>query len=159
VHRSLDDVLRAKAVELEQWLARAPALDTENPEIARTYRASLTDLAALRLQPDRSEPATLPAAGLPWFMALFGRDSLIASFQALPYFPTLAASTLRLLGARQAQVRNDFHDQEPGKILHELRFGELTATGVRPHSLYSSGQEHAEGRCVRTNMGPLHAPP
>jgi glycogen debranching enzyme len=136
VHGSLDDVRTAKALELEHWLARAPELDTENPEIARTYRASLTDLAALRLQPDLSEPATLPAAGLPWFMALFGRDSLITSFQALPYFPTLAASTLRLLGARQSQVRNDFHDQEPGKILHELRFGELTATGVRPHSPY-----------------------
>ena len=104
--------------------------------MARTYRASLTDLAALRLQPDLGEPATLPAAGLPWFMALFGRDSLIASFQALPYLPSLAAATLRVLAARQAQTREDFHEQEPGKILHELRFGELTASGARPHAPY-----------------------
>ena len=75
-----------------------------------------------------SSGATLPAAGLPWFMALFGRDSLITSFQALPYLPGLAATTLRVLAARQAEERDEFHEQEPGKILHELRFGELTAS-------------------------------
>jgi glycogen debranching enzyme len=133
---SLADVQLAKARELDHWLARAPALDAENRDIARTYRASLTDLAALRLQPDLSDTATLPAAGLPWFMALFGRDSLITSFQALPYLPTLAANTLRVLARRQAIIRDDFHEQEPGKILHELRLGELTVTGVRPHSPY-----------------------
>jgi glycogen debranching enzyme len=133
---NLSDVQRAKEMELEHWLAQAPILECEDPGLARTYRASLTDLAALRLQLDLGEPETLPAAGLPWFMALFGRDSLITSFQALPYLPTLAANTLRGLAARQAQTRDDFHDQEPGKILHELRFGELTATGVRPHSPY-----------------------
>ena len=133
---SLADVQLAKAGELDHWLARAPALDAANRDIARTYRASLTDLAALRLQPDLSDPATLPAAGLPWFMALFGRDSLITSFQALPYLPTLAANTLRGLARRQAITLDDFHEQEPGKILHELRLGELTVTGVRPHSPY-----------------------
>ena len=69
-------------------------------------------------------------------MALFGRDSLITSFQALPYLPGLAATTLRVLAARQASERDDFHEREPGKILHELRFGELTARGERPHSPY-----------------------
>jgi len=133
---SFDDVRRAKTAELEEWLTGAPELEAQDAELARTYRASLTDLAALRLQPDAGEPATLPAAGLPWFMALFGRDSLITSFQALPYLPTLAAATLRVLAARQAHTRDDFHEQEPGKILHELRFGELTASGARPHSPY-----------------------
>lgn len=60
---------------------------------------------------------------------------LITSFQALPYLPGLAATTLRSL-ARQAETRDDFHEQEPGKILHELRYGELTARGERPHSPY-----------------------
>jgi glycogen debranching enzyme len=133
---SLDDVRLAKRAELAEWLVDVPTLETEDPALARTYRASLTDLAALRMQPDLSEPGTLPAAGLPWFMALFGRDSLITSFQALPYLPALAATTLRVLAARQARIRDDFHEQEPGKILHELRFGELTATGVQPHSPY-----------------------
>src|SRR6202035_4825693 len=116
--------------------ARTPVLEAEDPALTRTYRASLTDLAALRLQPDLDEPATLPAGGVRWFMALFGRDSLITSFQALPYLPALAATTLRVLAARQASTRDDFHEREPGKILHEQRFGELTASGARPHSPY-----------------------
>ena len=133
---SLAQLSASKAAELEQWLAGAPVLQTADTALARTYRASLSDLGALRLHPDLSEGATLPAAGLPWFMALFGRDSLITSFQALPYLPGLAATTLRVLAARQAEERDDFHEQEPGKILHELRFGELTARGERPHSPY-----------------------
>jgi glycogen debranching enzyme len=128
-------VRRAKTDELEVWLAAAPVLEA-SPDLARTYRASLSDLAALRMQPNLNDGATLPAAGLPWFMALFGRDSLITSFQALPYLPELAATTLRVLADRQASVRDDFQEQEPGKILHELRFGELTARGERPHAPY-----------------------
>ncbi|HEY6759054.1 MAG TPA: glycogen debranching N-terminal domain-containing protein [Baekduia sp.] len=125
-----------KAMELDAWLEQAPVLETDDTSLARTYRSSLSDLAALRLHPDIDATAALPAAGLPWFMALFGRDSIITSFQALPYLPGFAATTLRVLAARQATVRDDFHEQEPGKILHELRFGELTATGRRPHSPY-----------------------
>jgi glycogen debranching enzyme len=132
----IDTIRASKAAELEQWLSRAPTLHTGSAALARTYRASLTDLGALRMHPDLDKRPTLPAAGLPWFMALFGRDSLITSFQALPYVPELAATTLRVLAARQATVRDDFQEQEPGKILHELRLGELTARGRRPHSPY-----------------------
>ncbi len=133
---SFDEMSSSKATELELWLSRAPACEASDPLLMRTYRASLSDLAALRLPPDISQGATLPAAGLPWFMALFGRDSLITSFQALPFLPGLAATTLRALAAAQATDRDDFHEREPGKILHELRFGELTARGERPHSPY-----------------------
>jgi glycogen debranching enzyme len=132
----LDAIETSKSAELDQWLARAPILDTSDAALARTYRASLSDLGALRMRPDLDERATLPAAGLPWFMALFGRDSLITSFQALPYLPELAATTLRVLARRQAKVRDDFQEQEPGKILHELRLGELTASGQRPYAPY-----------------------
>jgi glycogen debranching enzyme len=125
-----------KLAELEEWLAQAPELQAYDAALTRTYRASLSDLGALRLHPDLSRGASLPAAGLPWFMALFGRDSLITSFQALPYLPGLAATTLRTLAAAQSESRDDFHEREPGKILHELRFGELTARGERPHSPY-----------------------
>jgi glycogen debranching enzyme len=135
-HRALEETRAEKAAELAAWLVRAPVLQASDPALVRTYRASLSDLAALRMRPDLANGATLPAAGLPWFMALFGRDSLITSFQALPYLPGFAATTLRALAARQARVRDDFHEQEPGKILHELRFGELTALGRRPHSPY-----------------------
>jgi glycogen debranching enzyme len=132
----IEEVREARTAELETWLARAPALQADDPALMRTYRASLSDLGALRMHPDLARGATLPAAGLPWFMALFGRDSLITSYQALPYLPGLAATTLRVLAASQATERDDFHEQEPGKILHELRFGELTSRGLRPHSPY-----------------------
>ncbi len=133
---TIGELRRAKAAELDAWQARAPRIDAAQPDIARTYRASLRDLGALRLHPDLTSDGALPAAGLPWFMALFGRDSLLTSLQALPYLPGLAATTLRVLAERQATVRDDVHEQEPGKILHELRFGELTARGLRPHSPY-----------------------
>jgi glycogen debranching enzyme len=135
-HGSIAQIEAAKTAELARWLSGTPVLSADDPALARTYRASLTDLAALRLQPDLTDGATLPAAGLPWFMALFGRDSLITSFQALPYLPELAATTLRVLAAAQADSRDDFQEREPGKILHERRFGELTARGERPHSPY-----------------------
>jgi glycogen debranching enzyme len=126
----------AKASELDGWLADAPVLESDDPDLIRTYRAGLSDLGALRMHPDQGLAATLPAAGLPWFMALFGRDSLITSLQTLPFEPGLAATTLRALAALQATERDDFHEMEPGKILHELRLGELTARGERPHSPY-----------------------
>jgi glycogen debranching enzyme len=69
-------------------------------------------------------------------MTLFGRDSILTSFQALPFAPKLAAATLRLLAMRQGLVVGDFRDEEPGKILHELRFGEMTAFLERPQSPY-----------------------
>ncbi len=135
-HGSLEDARARRSAELETWLAQAPTLQADDPTLLRTYRASLSDLGALRIHPDLSKGATLPAAGLPWFMALFGRDSLITSYQTLPYLPGLAATTLRVLAAGQATERDDFHEREPGKILHELRFGELTACGQLPHSPY-----------------------
>jgi glycogen debranching enzyme len=135
-HASMAQLGVSKAAELEQWLAQAPLLTAQDAALARTYRASLSDLGALRMHPDLDESATMPAAGLPWFMALFGRDSLITSFQALPYLPGLAATSLRVLAASQGRERDDFHESEPGKIMHELRLGELTARGERPHSPY-----------------------
>jgi len=120
----------------EQWMAQAPTLETDNDVLRHTYRQSLIDLAALRFRPLKTLSYSLPAAGLPWFMALFGRDSLITAYQALPFQPHLARTTLEALTAWQAKERDDFRDAEPGKILHELRLGELTVLGERPHSPY-----------------------
>jgi glycogen debranching enzyme len=121
---------------LAQWLAAAPRIETDWDGLRRIYRRSIVDLAALRFYPSGMQGASLPAAGLPWFMALFGRDSLIASYQALPFVPELARTTLRALAARQATVIDDLRDAEPGKILHELRMGELAYFGERPQSPY-----------------------
>src|SRR5262245_44721778 len=121
---------------LADWLAAAPRLDTDWFELRQVYKRSLIDLAALRFYPESVPDSSLPAAGLPWFMALFGRDSLITSYQAIPFVPELARTTLLALGAHQATAFDDFRDAEPGKILHELRHGELAHFGERPHSPY-----------------------
>jgi glycogen debranching enzyme len=123
-------------LDLQEWLASAPALETDWDTLDHTYQRSLVDLAALRFYPDIADGRSLPAAGLPWFMALFGRDSLVTSFQALPFVSELAATTLDVLAARQADRDDPFRDAEPGKILHELRFGELAHTGAMPQSPY-----------------------
>jgi glycogen debranching enzyme len=121
---------------LADWLSAAPKVDSDWHELRQVYRRSLVDLAALRFYPETVPDASLPAAGLPWFMALFGRDSLITSYQAIPFVPELARTTLLALGAHQATGWDDFRDAEPGKILHELRYGELAHFGERPHSPY-----------------------
>jgi glycogen debranching enzyme len=123
-------------VSLEEWLERAPRLESDLDALEHVYTKSLTDLAALRFYSVLFPDASLPAAGMPWFMTVFGRDSLITSYQALPFSPELAKTSLRVLGARQGQRIDAFKDEEPGKILHEIRFGELTAFGERPHSPY-----------------------
>ncbi len=121
---------------LERWLADAPTLDTDWDDLRRIYRTSLVDLAALRFYPDTVPGSSLPAAGLPWYMALFGRDALITSYQALPFLPEMCRTTLRALANKQAREVDDFRDAEPGKILHELRHGELTYFRQRPQSPY-----------------------
>ena len=136
MHGSLDAIQPNLARSLEDWLADAPRLETPYDALQHTYRQSLTDLAALRIRPTEDLSWPLPAAGLPWFMALFGRDSLITSYQALCFEPRLAEATLRALSAKQARDFDDFRDAEPGKILHELRHGELTRRGESPHSPY-----------------------
>ncbi len=121
---------------LEQWLTAAPSVECDWEPLQATYRRSLIDLAALRFSPLIASGQSLPAAGLPWFMTMFGRDSIFTSLQALPFTPELAATTLRVLGEWQGSRRDDFRDEDPGRILHEMRYGEMTAFEDRPHSPY-----------------------
>lgn len=123
-------------VALDTWMRSAPRLVSEWEPLPVTYRRSLVDLAALRFYPRAVPGAALPAAGLPWFMTVFGRDSILTSLQALPFVPDLASATLRTLATRQGRFVDDFRDEEPGKIIHEQRFGETTAFLERPHSPY-----------------------
>jgi glycogen debranching enzyme len=129
-------VRRDMARGLEKWLRKAPALECDWEPAEHIYRRCLTDLAALRFStltmPDRS----LPAAGLPWFMTIFGRDSIFTSLQALPFAAELASTTLLALAERQGTRIDDFRDEDPGRIAHEMRYGELTAFEERPHSPY-----------------------
>jgi glycogen debranching enzyme len=123
-------------MSLDEWLETAPRLETEWDALRHTYRQSLLDLAALRFRALGDAGGALPAGGLPWYMALFGRDSIVAASQLLPFHPQLARTTLETLARLQATERDDFRDAEPGKILHELRRGELAILGDVPHSPY-----------------------
>ena len=122
--------------DLEKWVQEAPRLQCDWDPLRTTYRRSLVDLAALRFSPVVGRGRSLPAAGLPWFMTMFGRDSIFTSLQALPFTPELAATTLGVLGLWQGTRVDDFRDEDPGRILHELRYGEMTAFEERPHSPY-----------------------
>ncbi len=126
----------AIGMSLEQWLDEAPRVRSDWDALAHVYRRSLIDLAALRFTSELFPDQALPAAGLPWFMTIFGRDSLITSYQALPFVPELAATTLRVLARYQGTKVDPFRDEAPGRILHEIRFGELTHFEERPHSPY-----------------------
>jgi glycogen debranching enzyme len=130
--RTRPDIARG----LEKWLSRAPRLECDWEPLDQIYRRCLTDLAALRFSPLTMPGRSLPAAGLPWFMTIFGRDSIFTSLQALPFASELAATTLHALAERQGSRIDDFRDEDPGRILHEMRYGELTAFEERPQSPY-----------------------
>jgi glycogen debranching enzyme len=126
------------AAQLAEWRRETAKLLTPNEEFYRFYRQAVDDMAALRLPVTGSGDSgdVVPAAGLPWFAALFGRDSLIVAMQTTPVTLAFARGALVELGRWQAQERDDFRDAEPGKILHELRRGELAHFKLIPHTPY-----------------------
>jgi glycogen debranching enzyme len=129
-------VRRDMARGLEKWIQRAPRLECDWRPLESIYRRCLTDLAALRFSTLTMPGRSLPAAGLPWFMTIFGRDSIFTSLQSLPFTSDLAATTLLALAERQGTRTDDFRDEDPGRIPHEMRYGEMTAFEERPHSPY-----------------------
>ena len=121
----------------EKWRAKVPSIAADIDLVEHLFRTSVVDLAGLRLTESfGGYEASLPAAGLPWFMAIFGRDTLITSYMSLWVGPELARGALYALAALQGTEVDDFRDEEPGKILHEIRHGELTVLAKRPHSPY-----------------------
>ena len=132
-----DDLQTGAGRSLAAWRATSPKLRTSNEEFYRLYTQALDDMAALRLPIEEDQGVHIvPAAGLPWFVALFGRDSLIVAMQTAPFTIDFARGALTILGARQALERDDYRDAEPGKILHELRLGELAHFKLIPHTPY-----------------------
>jgi glycogen debranching enzyme len=113
---------------------RLPELDL--PGLVACARQGLADLAALRVPAPGRPELRVPGAGVPWFLTLFGRDSLLTCLFALPYRPELAAATLRALAAVQGRVVEPARVEEPGKIVHEVRAGELSAFGQVPYARY-----------------------
>jgi glycogen debranching enzyme len=121
------------APALERWLADHPRVVTDDELFNRVLRRSLVDL---RMLVSRLDGHAYYAAGIPWYATLFGRDSLITAIETLPFAPEMAEQTLRLL-AREIGTRDDpEHDEEPGKVLHELRVGEVARRNLSPLSRY-----------------------
>ncbi len=122
---------------LDDWMRTVLKIRTSNEEFYRLYRQALEDMAALRLPIAGTDHMVfLPAAGLPWFVAPFGRDSLIVSLQNILIYPEFARGALDILGSLQAKEEDDYRDAEPGKILHEMRYGELAHFKLIPHTPY-----------------------
>ncbi len=111
-----------------------PVLGTEHEGLRRAYRQAVGDLRSLLLQYVPGH--YILAAGLPWFMAVFGRDSVISSIQTKLLGPSLMTGTLYTLANLQAKSRNQFRESDPGKIPHEIRQGELSVLERVPHTRY-----------------------
>jgi glycogen debranching enzyme len=111
------------AQRLRAWRAGSPYVDTNNAQLRRTLTQSLEDLGALRIFDPAHPDSVAVAAGAPWFMALFGRDSLLSSYMALPLDQTLALGTLQALARKQGSKVDDRTEEQPGRILHETRLG------------------------------------
>ncbi|MFN2607412.1 MAG: glycogen debranching N-terminal domain-containing protein [Acidimicrobiales bacterium] len=121
---------------LEQWRRDVPAVETDYDELRAVMEASAEDLGALRIfDPDYPE-RTVVAAGAPWFMTLFGRDSLLTSWMALIVDPDLARGVLQTLARFQGQKVDARNDEEPGRILHEMRFGDAAGLSLGGGHVY-----------------------
>ena len=119
------------------WCGQAMRLRTSSAPLQRLYEQSLEDLASLRLPIEGTDlHEFVPAAGIPWFAALFGRDSLITAIQTVAVYPDFARGALTVLARYQADGFDDTRDMQPGKIPHELRHGELAALGLVPYRPY-----------------------
>lgn len=136
---SLDEQVDLKEIETgfhrsaDEWIEGHSELRSDSLLLNEIMERSLRDLRTLR---NNFQGEEYFSAGIPWFATLFGRDSLITGLEILAFNPEIAAETLRLLAKYQGQQFNDFRDEQPGKILHELRIGELAHLNDIPHTPY-----------------------
>ncbi len=107
-----------------------PTLTTTNPTVARAWQTATGDLASLPLGLEPGPAA--PIAGIPLYQRFFGRDTLTIAWQALLAGPTMLRDTLRLNAAWQGSAIDDWRDEEPGKLIHQARWGPLSLLGVDP---------------------------
>jgi len=117
----------------EEWERESTSIVTDNELFNQLLDRSLRDLRALYT---RVNGNGVLAAGIPWYVTIFGRDSLIAAHQLLTVNTRLAKEAIQVLAERQGTEVNDWRDEQPGKILHEVRDGELARAGILPHSPY-----------------------
>jgi glycogen debranching enzyme len=132
--RPLREAREALEREYSQWRKRCTRFRSSNSQLSMFLDRAVLDLRMLLSEDDQGDPYL--DAGVPWYSALFGRDSLLTAYECLMVNPDLAWFTLRRLAAHQGRREDPFREEEPGKILHELRLGELAATGEIPHTPY-----------------------
>ena len=130
-HRFGDELARVRE-SLAAWQLRVPQLRSSWDELVHSFARSVADLAALRMR-GGDGLAKLPAAGMPWFMTVFGRDTIITSLQTLLFGPDLARGALAALAEHQASEDIPELDAEPGKIVHEVRRGKAAANWFRSY--------------------------
>ncbi|GAC1321535.1 MAG: glycogen debranching N-terminal domain-containing protein [Chloroflexota bacterium] len=129
----LDSAFLGIRESYHRWRSDATAIETDHEIFDQLVSRALDDL---RLLTDTVSGDLVPTAGIPWFAVPFGRDSLITGMQTLSLRPEILAGTLRFLAHRQGKEVNAFRDEQPGKILHEVRLGELARLSRVPHSMY-----------------------
>ena len=136
-YRCGQPVERATPAErLAQWRRQVPQVCTDHPVLTEVVARSAEDLGALRIfDPDFPERVVV-AAGAPWFMTVFGRDSLLTAWMALLVDPDLARGVLQTLARFQGTEVDPRHEEEPGRILHEMRFGEAASLSLGGGSIY-----------------------
>src|SRR5437763_3704875 len=113
---------------LSAWQLRVPQLRASWDGLGRAFGQSVSDLASLRMRSDNGAIGRLPGAGVPWFMTVFGRDTMITCLQTLLFGPELARTALEVLAELQAKEDDPSRDAEPGKIVHEVRHGKAART-------------------------------
>ena len=121
---------------LEQWRRDVPAVDTDYEELKAVVDRSAEDLGALRIFDPEYPERTVVAAGAPWFMTPFGRDSILTSMMALIVDPDLALGVLQTLARFQGTKVDPRYDEEPGRILHEMRFGDAPSLSLGGGRVY-----------------------
>ncbi|MEX1080377.1 MAG: glycogen debranching N-terminal domain-containing protein [Homoserinimonas sp.] len=124
------------ARRFREWGEAVPVPIASDPSLTRTLERSQLDLGALRISDPAQPGRDVVAAGTPWFMALFGRDSLLTSYMALAVDPTLALGTLRTLADYQGAEVNEMTEEQPGRILHEVRLGVSAGLSLGGDSVY-----------------------
>ncbi|MDQ1643951.1 MAG: hypothetical protein QOJ50_135 [Cryptosporangiaceae bacterium] len=123
-------------VRLSEWREGAARIRTSHPPLARTLQRTAADLGSLRIFDPRRPDLPVVAAGAPWYMTLFGRDSLLTSWMALLVDPQLAIGTLHVLAELQGTTVDPLSEEEPGRILHEVRHGVGLGGPVAGRSVY-----------------------
>jgi glycogen debranching enzyme len=136
-HRCGEPVVQSPAYHrIEAWRSTVPILDTDDVALDVAVRRSLEDLGSLRLfDPEDSSLVTV-AAGAPWFMAVFGRDSLLTAYMSLLADPELALGVLQTLARFQGTKVDPVTEEEPGRILHEMRFANATTDTLSGADVY-----------------------